>query len=691
MGDTSEKVGNQRDRTRHRAGSPGARRYHVRRPHLALLATVIVTLLAAAVAVLMPAAGAAAMMVVPTGAAAARAAGTQAAGTQAAAAARPVRGLVFRGASSPVLRDLRSDLGARLSLTPETPARLSRDHGYGVLVLDGDTITPAALAADRTQLRAYLDSGGWVLALDVDPADFSRAINGLTGFTARPPHGTQSSRAFLFRDTTLKGIPAVVMLDAPSLTPLNANQLSPNARRAATAAQAQRIAALIRTRLLNPNSGLQTPARSGRDVPPYLQLFQWDYSVAGNQAVPAGWWGTKGKEFGVFPPAQGKQTASWVMNHTFDVYLDNRSGDPAHDYQVVTYNLNGEFTPKQPDQKFAYMFTPFQVQGIGNPTYFMERAWWTGIADVSVTPDSGTDANLTWQASAPATPDATTQYSSGDDFSVGFAASPSEGPGFDASYSVSNVTTHTVRDWGVANQTAGNDLAWEFSARNNCDVRPATYSANRCFDIGFLHNQMPNQPNELSLGQLQLATTGRWRTKRLLGDANHGRLTFTVKTPVALEDSYCSLFELGACVDPTGSGANEFVRPFTTGPPPQTYAIDAYRVVPVGIKSVTVSPATADGTNNQPVTGTVTLEHPALIPTTVVIFSDNRNATVGVPTGGAVSRTTVTIDQGQQQATFRILTNANHLPAGKTSTAQITAFYDTPTTTQLRVTAESGG
>lgn len=56
-----------------------------------------------------------------------------------------------------------------------------------------------------------------------------------------------------------------------------------------------------------------------------------------------------------------------------------------------------------------------------------------------------------------------------------------------------------------------------------------------------------------------------------------------------------------------------------------------------------------------------------------------------------MSRTTVTIPTGSTQATFPILTNANRLSPGGSATAQITAFYGTATTTQLRVTAESGG
>jgi hypothetical protein len=616
----------------------------------------------------------------------AQAAGAQAAGAQAAAAARPVRGLVFRGASSPVLRDLRSDLGARLSLTPETPARLSRDHGYGVLVLDGDTITPAALAADRTQLRAYLDSGGWVLALDVDPADFSRAINGLTGFTARPPHGTQSSRAFLFRDTTLKGIPAVVMLDAPSLTPLNANQLSPNARRAATAAQAQRIAALIRTRLLNPNSGLQTPARervtgAGDESLPQEALHKmWVLTGQESAVPPAAYW-TLNRDrapAGITPPTPGQQTVSWTVNQEFDAYLDNSATHPQGDFQVVTYDLSAQFTPKAPNQKFQYMDDPFKV-GLG--TIPLERAWWTGIVDQSVDPDPGSNTKLIWQASNPATPNEESSYTSGQRFEIGFSASK-DGPGISSSYTVSNEQAHTVPDWGVANETAGNDLEWEFSARHNCDIRLATYTDTGCFNWGALQDGAPFRPNELSLGNLGVAASGRWRTKQLL-TAGQGKLTFKVDTSVTLADTVCEIWQFGTCDRRFAPGR----RTFLTGPGVTDYTIDASDVVPVGIASLSVTPNPADGTKNQPVTGTVSLKAPAPVQTVVKLFSDDSNATLPIPLGHGVSEGTLTIGQGKSSGTFAINTNDNGLEPGEVETAAITSFYTEPVTIQLRVKA----
>jgi hypothetical protein len=604
----------------------------------------------------------------------------------------PVRGLVYERAASPVLGELRAQLGHKLRLTPVTRARLRRNRRYRLLVLDGHSLSPAALARRRRAIGRYMDRGGWVLALDVGPGHFARTLDRLTRFNIGG--AGRSSRAFLFRDAVVHGHPSVIMLDTPRLGANGTTAASAATHRGVVGDQAAEVAYLMRARLLRPATGVDPPDPGEQDVPDYLQHRQWNYTLSDAQGVQAAYWNDthlcSGLEcfidrvLGV--PAQGHQTANWVMNHTFDVYLDNAAGDPGGDFQVVTYNLDGEFNPKRPDEQFAFMYESFPLRGAGGPTAFLERAWWTGAVDVGVTPDSATDGKLTLQATAPATPDATTQYTSGDEFSVGFSYDPSEGPGFESSYKVSNVQTHTVPDWGVANLSAGNALAWEFSARNACDIRGPHYSRGACFSLGLNADELgqPVLPNELSRSQLQLAATGRWRTKQLLADSASGTLTFSLPSRVQIEDTYCPPPFLDF-------GCTDWVPAWTTtGPPTQSYTIDVSDVVPVGIKGVTVAPNPVDGSANQKAAGTVTLASPARIPTTVVIFSDIRNAIVGPPTGSGVSRTTVSIPAGQTQATFPILTNANRISPGGSATAQITAFYGTATTTQLRVTAEGG-
>ncbi|MBV9037173.1 MAG: hypothetical protein JO182_21970 [Acidobacteriaceae bacterium] len=60
------------------------------------------------------------------------------------------------------------------------------------------------------------------------------------------------------------------------------------------------------------------------------------------------------------------------------------------------------------------------------------------------------------------------------------------------------------------------------------------------------------------------------------------------------------------------------------------------------------------------------LTRPALLDTEIQLASNSQNATV-LPT--------VTVKKGQTSATFQVLTNANGLSCGSSTTATIDAFY----------------
>ena len=178
------------------------------------------------------------------------------------AAGPRVRALAFPGAASPVLAHLREQLGRNLQVTAVTPQRLRQTRRYRLLIVDGDSLSPAALARHRVAIDRYMDGHGWVLALDVRPGHFARALNRLTRFAVSPSAGAgRSSRAFLFRDAVIGGVPTTIVLDAPSLAPVGASRLGPSGRRGAVADQAARVAGLIRTRLRRPNAGLPPQPR----------------------------------------------------------------------------------------------------------------------------------------------------------------------------------------------------------------------------------------------------------------------------------------------------------------------------------------------------------------------------------------------------------------------------------------------
>jgi hypothetical protein len=171
-------------------------------------------------------------------------------------APRPVRALVLRDAASPVLGELRGQLGARLQVDRATSRPLRQSRRYRLLIVDGDALSPAELARRRRAIDRYMDRRGWVLALDVRRGHFARAIDRLTRVSVRPATGGHSARVFLFRHARVGRVPATVTLRAARLNPVGSAQLPPSPREKALADNTARIAAMLRARLLRPRTGL---------------------------------------------------------------------------------------------------------------------------------------------------------------------------------------------------------------------------------------------------------------------------------------------------------------------------------------------------------------------------------------------------------------------------------------------------
>jgi hypothetical protein len=386
----------------------------------------------------------------------------------------PIRALVYPGASSPVLAKLREDLGRKLRVARATPARMRNRRRHRLLVLDGHAQSPSELAKRRAAIGRFMDGGGWVLALDVRGGHFARTLDRLTRFSATPTGVERTSRAFLFRDAVVHGRPGVLMLDVQQLAPAAAQRLNAARQGAAAPRQVADVARLIRERLQQPATGVPAPQPDQEEDSPYLMHRFWSYQVPKQVALPAGYWSNRDAAWPVLGiPGQGHQTAVWLMNHRWDLYLNNPAGNAAGAYQVVTYNLAGEFSPKQPDEKFVFMYDKFTIAGVGDQDRYLERGWWSGVINVAVTPDAATNDKLQLQTTAPKTPDSVTKYSSGADFKIGFAISPEEGPGVETSAEVNNSQEYDIPDWGVENQARQAAVRWP---GGSVPVIPATSS-----------------------------------------------------------------------------------------------------------------------------------------------------------------------------------------------------------------------
>ena len=388
----------------------------------------------------------------------------------------------------------------------------------------------------------------------------------------------------------------------------------------------------------------------------------------GTATPPPGSW--TGDRQGIDVPTPGQQGSSWTINHNLDVYLDNASR-PQGNFQVVTYNVNGSFSPAD-GGIFFQMNNPFHL--FANPDKFLERAWWTGHAMPSITPLPGAaQNNLIWQANEPSTPNEETTYTSGNDFAIGFSAE--EGPS--ASYTINNEQEHTIADWGVASQMTPNQaVGWDFSARHPCDTRQDLSGQNGCFDEAFLHDGTPNKPNDLSLNQFQFDASARWRTSTVL-TGDDAQLGFMIGSPVELEDTWCQYWAVAVC------GNQRYGQGRVVNETPDEYFIDVSVVNPIPVQSLTFSPKPANGTTHQKVTGTVTLQRAAPMDITVLISSNSQNAVVGQGSNGG--STSIVIPKGSTKGTFTVQTNDNGLRRGGHTTAAISAFYTTATVNQLQI------
>jgi hypothetical protein len=578
----------------------------------------------------------------------------------ASAASQTTRTLVIKKAHNPVFKALKRTTDLSVDRSPPRGGRRGGKHD--LLVLDGDALSARKMSR-RRELHGFANSGRWVLALDVGSRHHRRALAKRTGFEALA-EGRHRSRSFMFRHAVVDGVPRTLMLDTERLRPTGTHSVSPGKRRKSTRKEASRVAGLMADRLeasegeLAQVAGVAAPSPpQGADVPDEALRVGYSYVVTGSNHPRNG-------AYACGDP--GYQVATWTMNHNFTVYLDNSVAHPQGDFQIVTYDLNGSFNPIGQGNFYNMNQTCTLAGGAQVPR---DRSWWTGLVNSTVAPaDTATDGKLTWQANQPNTPNREGTASSEETFTVGIATEGTEGT-INASYTADHGKSFSIPDWGVISNTSGNRASWEFSSRHKCDPRSNQDPADNCFGedvkIGY-----PNYPNDLSRGQIQVDTSARWRTKRLL-DRGNGTLAFNVDTPVTVFDIACTSINLNICFP----GSGRTVDNIRTGPSVQTYKFDASDAVPVPIKSVDLEPATANGAKNQKVTGTVTLDSPSPFTTKVVIFSSKENAVVGQPVTDQITQGTATINKGDTKGTFTIQTNDNHLASGRRVTAYITAFY----------------
>jgi hypothetical protein len=609
-----------------------------------------------------------------------------------AAGERGVDVLMLERGSSPVLSALRDRLGARLDLDYATPKRLRRTHRYELLIVDADTSTARELRRRERALRRFLDAGAAVLLLDADRGD-ERVLRGLTGFSAAPADRARGSRVVLIRLELVDGTPGIERTTAPRLIPRGANRLSPRARRAVVRRETRRLARLVAREAVARRHPAQAAVVSAAqaansELPPEVQHLPFSETLTGSGVTPPAYFDPAGKDYGErvtsFPGMNNRREVPWTpqlyrstMTHTFNVYLDNGT-NAGGDFQVVTYDVSGTFTPAT-DYRFNFMWGEFPG---GIP---LEKAWWTGIAGLSVTPGRTTDSRLTALSALPETTGRASPMYTGSAFQLGYTQLQATGSPTSASYFVDHrIQRWLPWEWALEKRPAGNAFAWEHSARVHCDVRTDHYREEECFDKRFLAAGTPITPNDGSIRAYDLGAGATWRSTSLLKDSTAGGLSFDVRTPITLADTYCVTrsFLAAFCT-------SQDLTKYTIGTEQRTYSFDASRVVPVGIKSVTLDPTDPDAANQEHVTGTITLPAKVRMDTTVVVRSDDPHAELERSLGNGRTTTTVVVPEGSSSGTFDIATNDDRIRPGNSVTARITSFYGTTVTTELRIRRKS--
>ncbi len=618
--------------------------------------------------------------------------------------------LILGRAASPALKALRS--AADLDTTRGAEVDRLRPQRYDMLVVDGHHLTADELRR-RPPLQSFLAAGKWIAAFDVLPSDHE-ALRTYTGFDVADGERRDRSEMFAFRASKVDGTPTVQMIDSGPLTP---GQVQPSKRREAEVrlSHARYVARILdryvdsqgangarlqrATELQEAEACTPFPLNLKPAPDPEVQHVGFCYVDAGQQALPKGHWSQKSNPYWVDSLSQpGSQTAKWTMNHRFDVFLNNGANSKG-DFQTIAYSLNGQFNPKLKEESFYRMYEEWSSGWFPFQKAPYERAWWTARFEPRVRPSNdATDKALSWVGNHPQTANSETQYTSGEQLDIGFTASgtagnlqnvASGGLGVSVNYSASSSTTYTIPDWGVQSDTSGNDISWTFSSRK-CDARKEVAPRQKkCFQVEdrvVTDRQYPVVPSDLSRSQLQVNASAEWNTQKLLtgqtDDPLKGAsLKFDIKTPVTVADTYCVLNGTDSRLCSDGVFGE-----FPTGPSEKSVAIDASRVNPIPIKALELKPNPANGTKNEQVTGTVTLERATKIPVTIKLFSSERNADVGKPLGGGVTEGKVTIDPTKSSGTFTILTNDNGLVGeNNRATATITAFYAEPVRKQLTV------
>ncbi|CAA9280445.1 MAG: hypothetical protein AVDCRST_MAG93-3158, partial [uncultured Chloroflexia bacterium] len=412
---------------------------------------------------------------------------------------------------------------------------------FDLLLFDGHAHSPASLE-DDTLVQQATRSGMLVMAVDVSEAHKEAGLEDMLGV-----YSCGDSPAYAVRMTQdTNGRPLVQVLEGGSAVgkereqgsapPSSASCADEQATRAFAApeldASAARSFADTLVGLI-PAGGIRTA--QANPAPPNVKpgllyvTYQFHY--------PQTWKALKADE-----PNSGVQTASLDLVSTFTVFLQNEN-NPQGDYQYILVDISATGNPTNGTDKFLAK----RYKSYYNLTnYYSEWGFFQDHLGVTIEPE---DSSLRVTDTSPQTANGTTNVTTGVSFSVGFQG---DTPG--ATYTYNDSTTKSIQDWKVSNKSSGLKSSWSYRT-----ATPINYDEQYMCPWGkqpiYTYYCLLNQdPNDLSLSNMQLHTQAAYRTTEL-ADITTG---FTVTADHSMAYLQCLSPQLSQCMGGSGIQKNNY-------------------------------------------------------------------------------------------------------------------------------------
>lgn len=492
-----------------------------------------------------------------------------------------------------------------------------------ILIVDGDTVAAGSLATDAV-IQAHLAKGKILMVTEAKASHKAADIQALVH--AAPQD--DSHAVLMRRSLDAHGRPAIHMLNLPT------DMAQPGITRRQMIGFRQAI-----TQFLKPPA---SAAVGNFNPPPGLLYVIFNLSIP---TVSVALGATEGGDDRSNTP----QHTSAVVTYKYTVLLEN--GQVASgDRQFVVVETQIDSSPLNQ----ALGTTQMAANKSGSGFSSSNMGWFQAQVDNQIIPANTTP--LVYQTDGPQNTNNVTQVSTSVGFGVNFAQPFGGGV---SNYNYNQSSTQDLTAWEVLNQTTGVIGKWTWINQD-----PWMFNDPGRWDgYGFgggLHGFAEFRvPNDLAMNLLTADTKIVYATSGLA----RGFASFNHTTNV----QYLNVWDKGGGVK-SQTGLMKLVT---------NWSISLAAVLPIPIVNIAYSanPVSVKTTNQ--VTGTVVLQSPAAVDTTILLKSTSANASV---------LDSVVIPQGQTSVDFQILINPNNLAPGSSTVATIQAYDAFGFQNQLTIT-----